>query len=144
MEYVTKSTIVSHQVLNTDSGELEHRDFIEVQKTKQVRGGFNLMYHKSYEEVTEQVITSNADLRLFNWVTNQFTYKRVEVPLIYSQCTVQVSQPKFSKFIKRLIDVGYIRRIARGIYKLNPNIYVPFRADAAELQAEWNTDIITT
>lgn len=106
---------------------------------KQIKGGFNMMYHKSYEEVTEQAITSNKDLKLFNWVTNQFTYVRVESPIVYSVCPIEVSQPKFSKFIKLLLQLKYIKRIARGIYRLNPFIYVPFRADASALQAEWKS-----
>lgn len=105
---------------------------------KKLRGGFNMIYHKSYEEITEEAIKSNNDVKLFNWVTNQFTYARVEVPLVYADCTVDVSQPTFSRMIKTLVRLKYIKRVGRGIYRLNPFIYVPFRADGSELQQEWN------
>jgi len=138
MEIVTKQRIISEKILNKDTGQLEDIIFTEQHKSKKIRGGFNLMYHKSYEEVTEQVIKSNKDVRLFNWITNQFTYARIEVPLVYSQCDIEVSQPQFSRMIKQLLELNYIKRISRGIYRLNPFVYVPFRANAEELQHEWD------
>jgi hypothetical protein len=137
VEFVTKNTIITKQVLNNNTGELESIDFREVRDKTKIRGGFNMIYHKSYEEITEAVITSNKDLKLFNWITNQFTYARVEAPLVYSICDIDVSQPKFSKFIKQLVKLEYICRVAHGIYRLNPFIYVPFKADASILQKEW-------
>jgi len=135
--HVSKSLIITHKVLNEATGELEPTEFTEVAKKSRIKGGFNLMYHKSYEEVVEAVISSNTDMRLFNWVTNQFTYKTSIAQLVHKQCSVQVSQPKFSKFIKLLLDVEYIRRVGRGVYMLNPFIYVPYKANAAELQNDW-------
>ena len=132
-----KNTIVTKKVLNENTGELELTKFDEVKKRKNIRGGFNMIYHKSYEEVMEEVIKSNKDVKLFNWVTNQFTYARVEVPLTFSVCPIQVSQPQFAKTIKKLLELQYILRVSRGIYRLNPFMYLPFRANAEELQKEW-------
>ncbi|MBD3842844.1 MAG: hypothetical protein IE909_13360 [Campylobacterales bacterium] len=96
-----------------------------------------MLYHKSYEEVTEQVIKSNMDMKLFNWITNRFTYQRIESTILYSECPIKISQSQFAKMIKKLQEVGYIRRVARGIYRLNPFMYLPFKADGSELQKEW-------
>ncbi len=96
------------------------------------------MYHKNYEEITESVINSNKDLKLFNWITNQFTYKRIETSLSFLDCTVSVSQTQFAKMLKKLVDIKYIKRRKRGIYRLNPYIYVPYNANGSELQEEWN------
>lgn len=137
MEYTTKSDIIHKQVLNKKTGELEDKEFQEVKKSKQIKGGFNMIYHKSYEEIMEEVIKSNKDLKLFNWITNRFTYQRIESPIIYSECEIDISQPSFSKMVKKLNDLEYIIRVSRGIYRLNPFIYVPFRGDATELQKEW-------
>ena len=98
-----------------------------------------MIYHKSYEQITEEAIKSNKDLKLFNWITNRFTYNKVEVPLVFTECTIDVSQPQFSRMIKQLNELDYIMRVSRGIYRLNPFIYVPFRASAEELQHEWKT-----
>jgi len=138
MTVTTKSEIISHKILNEVTGEIEPKDFQQVKESKQIRGGFNLMYHKSYEEITEQVIKSSTDVKLFNWVTNQFTYQRIETPITYSVCKVRVSQPQFSRMIKHLVELDYLLRVSRGIYRLNPFIYVPFKAGAEELQKEWN------
>jgi hypothetical protein len=131
------NTIITKKVLNENTGELEYTRFDEIKERKNVRGGFNMIYHKSYEEVMESVIKSNKDIKLFNWITNQFTYARVEVPLTYSICPIEVSQPQFAKTIKKLLELQYIIRVGRGIYRLNPFIYLPFRANAEELQEEW-------
>jgi len=141
MEFITKSKIIPHKILNEATGELEVKDFMEVEKRSRLKGGFNLMYHKSYEEITEKVINSNKDLRLFNWITNQFTYARVESLIIYSACNIGISQSQFAKMVKKLMSQQYIIRVARGIYRLNPYTYVPFRANAEELQREW-TEIV--
>lgn len=138
MRFVTKHDIITHRVLNETTGELEDKQFIEQRTGKQLRGGFNMIYHKSYEEVTEQVVKSATDMKLFNWITNRFTYARIESTIVYSECTVETSQPQFARMVKKLQDVDYLYRVSRGVYRLNPFIYVPFRADGSELQREWN------
>ena len=138
MEYTTKSTIISKRVLNDATGEIETLDFREETKTKRIRGGFNMIYHKSYEDVMETSVKSNRELKLFNWITNRFTYQRVESAIVYSECKLDISQPAFSKLVKHLVNINYLFRVARGIYRLNPYIYVPFRADASTLQREWD------
>lgn len=137
MEYTTKSNIIVKQVLNENTGEIESKQFREEKTTKTIRGGYNMIYHKSYEEVMEEVVKSNKDLKLFNWITNRFTYQRVESPIIFTECKLDISQPSFSKMVKLLNDLSYLLRVGRGIYRLNPFIYVPFRADASSLQQEW-------
>ena len=137
MEYVTKNSIITHKVLNDNTGELESKDFMEIQKRKLVKGGFILMYYKSYEQITESVITSNKDLKLFHWITNQFTKNRIESVITHTACTVDVSQPKFSKFVKQLVELNYLCRVSRGIYRLNPFVYVPYQSNAETLQTEW-------
>ena len=137
MEVVTKLDIITKQVLNETTGELESKTFREEKTKTTVRGGFNLMYHKSYEEVTEAAVKSNTDIKVFNWITNRFTYQKVDVPLLYNDCTIEISQPQFTRLIKRLLDLSYLKRTGRGIYRLNPFIYLPYKADGAELQKEW-------
>ena len=97
------------------------------------------MHYKSYEQITESVITSNKDLKLFHWITNQFTKNRIESAITHTACTVDVSQPKFSKFVKQLVELNYLCRVSRGIYRLNPFVYVPYQSNAETLQAEWLT-----
>ena len=138
MSYGKLDLIITKKVLNDNTGELESQDYRSVPNKSSIRGGFNLMYHKSYEEVIEQAIKSNTDIKLFNWITNKFTYQRIETTLIFSECSVKVSQPQFSRMIKKLTDLNYLKRISRGIYRLNPFIYIPYKASGSELQHEWS------
>ena len=137
MRFEKSTHIMTHKILNEDSGELEAKDYKELKEVSNLRGGFNMIYHKTYEEVTESAIKSNTDIKLFNWITNQFTYQKVDVPLPFSKCNINVSQPQFSRIIKRLIELNYLLRTNRGIYRLNPFIYLPYKANGEELQSEW-------
>jgi len=137
MKFYTSIDIITKKVLNENTGELEDKQFIEKKYRKKIRGGYNLMYHIDFFEIENKVIRSSKDMELFNWITNQFTYKQVEVNLSYSICPIKISQPQFAKMIKKLIEIGYLMRIRRGIYRLNPFVYVPYKANAEELQEEW-------
>jgi hypothetical protein len=138
MQFVTKLESITHKILNEATGELESKDFKEIRKHRRVKGGFNFMYHKDYEAVTETVVKSNKDLKLFNWITNKFAKTKVEVQIVHSTCDLDISQPVFSKMIKKLIEIKYLKRVGRGIYRLNPFIYVPYQGDVETLQREWN------
>ena len=138
MRFEKSTHIMTHKILNEDSGELEVKDYKELKEVSNLRGGFNMIYHKSYEEVTESAVKSNTDIKLFNWITNSFTYQKVDVPLPFNKCYIDISQPQFSRMIKRLIELKYLFRTSRGIYRLNPFMYLPFRANGEELQKEWN------
>lgn len=107
---------------------------------KNIKGGFNMIYHKAYEDIMEEVINSKKELKLFNWITNKFTYQRIEVPLPFTEVSF-ISKRQFSEMIKKLVELKYIQRISKGLYRLNPFIYLPYRSDATQLQQEWN-DII--
>ena len=140
MELVTKYDIVTHTILNESTGELESKDFIETFKKKKMRGGFNLIYHNPYEEIMELVVNSNKEMKLFNWVTNQFSKNRVETYVTFSVCKedgIEISKRQFSEMVKILVREKYLMRIRRGIYRLNPFIYLPTMADAESLQREW-------
>jgi hypothetical protein len=137
MEITTSARIITKQVLNENSGELEQVEFQEVKKTSKLRGGFKMMYDP-YNVVMEQVVKSNKDIKVFNWITSQFTYQRVETSLSYLDCSIEVSKPQFTKMIGKLVELDYLRRVKRGIYRLNPYMYLPFRSNGAELQKEWN------
>ena len=105
-----------------------------------MRGGFNLIYHNPYEEIMELVVNSNKEMKLFNWVTNQFSKNRVETYVTFSVCKedgIEISKRQFSEMVKILVREKYLMRIRRGIYRLNPFIYLPTMSDATSLQREW-------
>jgi len=95
------------------------------------------MYHLDFFEILNQVIKSQKDMKLFTWITYQFTSNQIEVNISYSKCSIKISENKYKRMIKRLVDLDYLMRISRGVYRLNPFVYVPYKADASELQKEW-------
>jgi len=137
MIHTQVDTIITQKVLNEETGELESKDFKEQRKFKKIKGGFNMIYHKAYEEIMEAVVNSKKELKLFNWVTNKFTYQRVETPLPFSEVDF-ISKRQFSVMLKSLVDLNYLKRISNGVYRLNPFTYLPFKANGEELQKEWN------
>ena len=137
MEFYTTVNIIPKKVLNENTGELEDKQFIEKKYKKRIKGGSNIMYHLDFFEIERQAIKSQKDVELFVWITNQFTYKQVEAHISYSKCPIKISESQYKKMIRRLLDLGYLMRISRGVYRLNPFVYVPYKADASELQKEW-------
>ncbi len=140
MEIITRTDIITHKVLNEDSGELEPKDFKQVKEYKKIKGGFAMMYYKNYDAVLEAVITSKKDMELFNHIRGKFTYARIEVVLSTADVATEVgiSKPKVSRFIKQLLELNFLHRVGRGTYRMNPFIFLPYRSNAEELQAEWN------
>jgi len=138
MEIVTTSRIIEHSVLNADTGELQRVAFREEKTKKSIRGGFRMTY-PSYDEALLKVIKSAKDLEITIFIRELFTYQRVEVVLVKSDIAndLNVSEQKATDVIKRMINASLLKRVARGTYRLNPFMFLPFRADGSVLQKEW-------
>jgi len=140
MNIKISTEIITKTILNEETGELYKQDFKEIKETKKIKGGFRMVY-KEYDEICEEVVNSNKELRLFHWIKSQFTYQRVETYITYSKAVedgVDISKRQFSQMIKKLVELEFLKRVTRGIYRMNPFMYLPYRADTEELQAEWN------
>jgi predicted transcriptional regulator len=138
MVFTTSTGIITQQVLNEDTGELEIKNYREERKSTNIKGGFSMVY-KDYDEVLEEVIKSNIDMKIFQIIKKSFTYKRIEVVLSSTDISKQlnISKPKVTRFIKNLIDNAFLKRVGRGTYRMNPFMFIPFRSDSSELQQEW-------
>ena len=139
VHYVTSERIVSHKILNDATGELEAKDFMEMKQKKKLKGGFSMVY-LDYDEAVESIIRSQLDFSLVVAIRKMFTYKRVEVVLSATDISQKfsVSKSKVDLLIKKMLTASLLKRVSRGTYRLNPYMYLPFRADGPELQAEWN------
>ena len=110
----------------------------EIKTTKKIKSGFRMMY-KSYEEAMEQIISSKKDYAIAIHIKNLFTYNKIE---IYIQSTeisksFKVAKSKVSMIIKAMVDNKLLMRVDRGVYRLNPFMYLPYRSEAEVLQREW-------
>ena len=138
MEVTTRLDIVTKKVLNESSGELEDVVFKQEIKRKRIRGGFMLTY-KTYDDVVIDIIRSQLDLKTIVYIRDLFTKNRTENVLSKSDIAdnMNISPQKATSIIKKMVEHELLMRVSRGIYRLNPFMYVPFRADGSELQEEW-------
>ena len=138
VRFIETHTIITKQVLNTTTGELEAKDFCEVKNSKQLKGGFSMVY-KSYDEVLSNCIKSNLDWVIILHIREQFTYARIEVVLSPTAIAKELgtSKQKVTETLKHIVYYELLLRVSRGIYRLNPFMYLPVRSNGAELQKEW-------
>jgi hypothetical protein len=131
--------IITKKVLNETSGELEVKDFKQMKTRKQIKGGF-AMYYISYEEAIENILSSKLDWTIILEIKNQFTYARVECPISAIEISKRLgcSTQKVTKIITLMIEQKLLMRVRKGLYRLNPFMIIPFRADGELLQKEWN------
>ena len=138
MQFTTTKQSITHKILNETTGELEPKQFDEIVKKKRIKGGFRMVY-KSYDDALLAIVKSTKDLELVIFIRDMFTYRQVEVNLStsYLQEQTGMAKSKITEVISRMVASELLRKVRRGVYKLNPYMYVPFRADAEELQSEW-------
>ena len=132
--------IITQRVLNENSGELETKEFKEIRQTTGLIGGFNMIYHTRYEDIMLNVCTGSTSTALFIWITNQFTYMNTDVLLRYNNASKDIdrlSKGKYYQIVKQLVELEYLKKISKGVYRLNPFIYIPYKANGALLQKEW-------
>lgn len=140
MQFTTTKQSITHKILNETTGELEPKQFDEIVKKKRIKGGFRMIY-KSYDDALLAIVKSTKDLELVIFIRDMFTYRQVEVNLStsYLQEQTGMAKSKITEVISRMVAAELLRKVRRGVYKLNPYMYVPFRADVETLQAEWLT-----
>ena len=138
MEFTTYSGILTQQVLNETTGELEVKQYREEIKRTKLKGGFSMVY-KDYDTILENVITSNMDMKLFQLIKSSFTHARIEVVLSSTTISAKlgISKPKVTRFIKQLVDLHFLKRVDKATYRMNPFIFIPFKSNGSLLQEEW-------
>lgn len=137
MEYVKSECIVTHQILE-ESGEITTKDFKEIKTGKQIKGGFRMTY-ASYDIAVMNIIKSKKDFEIVLFIRNLFTYNNSEKYISSTDIakTFEVSKQKVTQLITASVEEKLLLRVNKGTYRLNPFMFVPFRADAALLQKEW-------
>ena len=139
MLFTESYEIISHKILNEDIGEIENKDFKEVKKRKKIRGGFRMAY-LLYDEAVANIIKSNIDFIIITRIREMFTYRQIENNLSPTQLAkdFNVSRQKISNLLKQMKEQKMILKVKGTIYRFNPFMYIPFRANAEELQREWD------
>lgn len=138
MKVYTPIEIISQRVLDEATGEF-HTQQLEKRKTyKKIRGGFRMVY-EAYDQALIETVTSSKDLMVVTYIRDMFTYTKCEVYLSSKDIASKfdISSRKVESLIKKLVETSLLARVGRGVYRLNPYMYIPFRADAELLQEEW-------
>ena len=132
--------IISQKVLNETTGELETQDCRVIDRKSTIRGGFKMIY-KSYDDIQAEVLKSGLDIKIFLYIREKFTYMRVESILSARDIAKELntSTPKVSVLMKELVDKKFLKRVHRGIYRMNPFMFLPYKSDGVTLQKEWNS-----
>jgi len=96
------------------------------------------MYKNGYDMVMLN-LNSKLEMKIFIEIRDSFTKNKVEVNLSQVELAKKFDSTKstVNRLIKKFIDIEFLIKIERGIYRMNPFIYVPYQADAQILQEEW-------
>ena len=140
MGYYRSDKSITHKVLNESTGELEPKTFNEESELINIKGGYVKMYYKNYDEVMIESIKSNLDTRLFVRIREHFTYDKKEALVSPSKIAedYKTSRQNVTKFIEKLVELKFIMRVGRSEYRLNPFMYIPYKAKGDILQKEWD------
>jgi len=127
-KHCTKTMLISS--LDNNGAIIDTRKYKRVSK---IKGGFSKMYSNDYIKTQELTIRSKTDLLIWNW----FITNTQDNNLVYLNSTkladkMQISRQAIHKFIKKAIEAGFIRRINRGEYQINPFIYIPHKITSEE------------
>ncbi len=103
------------------------------------------IWDNAFKWVENKVIHSNTDMKIFNDIQtgadriNQVYINQTEWAKEYG-----VSRDKIAKFIKKLVDIGFIHRRAVGVYTVNPFVYCSSKAwgsggnsSIIKIQSDW-------
>ena len=93
--------------------------------------------------IMEKTCKSAKDISVFNALTERTDKEnKVRIDNISDLAkTLEVSRPKLTMFLKALVTNGFFHKLDRGVYMINPIIFVGRRVRSnalrAEAQANW-------
>lgn len=135
---------ITHKVLNEQTGEFESKEFIEKRQATGIAGGWRMVYTNRYQEIMMNVCSGKTSTAIFIWVSSQYKKNNIEIALKYDnakKCIPKLSKSQYHTVLKQLIQLDFIRKVSRGIYRMNPYIYLPYGLktnEIVQLQQEWN------
>jgi len=134
---ILKYTVITENLINPITGEISTKDFKEIKPRSKLKGGFKMCY-KLFDKALIEVVKGEKDLRVFLHIKNMFTKHKIEIALNARKISEQleVSTPKVSSVISKMVKADMLMRVERGLYRLNPFAYIPYQS-SSDLQEEW-------
>jgi predicted regulator of amino acid metabolism with ACT domain len=99
------------------------------------------MVYSTYDEAVASIITSKVDFIILVHIRDLFTYMQTEVSISSADIAklFGVSKPKVTRLISAMLEHSLLYRVSKGIYRLNPFMFLPYKSNGATLQADWKT-----
>lgn len=102
------------------------------------------MYKKSYLKTQEECVKSLTDLRIWNFcIDNTRADFSVSINISKLGKSLGVSRQKVHQFVKKAIEVGFIKKNPNCDYELNPFIFTPYGCSDESVynkQQEWKVN----
>ena len=136
------STSIPMEVLNPETGEFETKRFTQDSTYNTgIKQGWRRMYI-AYDEVMEH-LNSQKEIQMFIHIRNLFTKSKPNVNINQTKLAKEfdVNRVTLNRFVKKLTSVEFINKEDDSSYRMNPYMFIPYRADAKTLQEEWNERI---
>jgi hypothetical protein len=147
MKEVTRKTMVELNLEDSVTGEftrvsgerVETEKYYSIKKITARINGMDLF------TVMEKTCTSSKDIHIFNMLTDMSDN---EGNIVIGNITrmakeLGVSRVKLSVFLKKLIDIEFLKKTNNGEYAVNPFIFIGRRVrsneDREKLQLKWHS-----
>ena len=126
MKHYTES--MTKLVLNETSGELETQLFIrDIEVKNSGKQGWTKMYKNGYDMVMLN-LNSKLEMKIFIATRDSFSRTKIETNISQVKLAEKFNTTKLTvnRFIKKLVEIGFLIKIERGIYRMNPFIYISY------------------
>ena len=132
-ESFIKQTVDEH-------GEVKDERYTRDTKyTKNGKQGWIRMYKNGYDETMIQ-LKSTLEMNIFIYIRDEFTKNQEEVGFVQVDMAKKFNTTphKINHLMRKLVDVGFLMKIRRGVYRMNPYILAPYQANLQNLQDHWD------
>jgi len=127
--------IITKKVLNEKTGEIKEEAFRL--KKLSIKGGSSNMYKNFYDIIVEIASVSKTSAMLLKRLNEVMNTNKLDVNVSYRDFKDICGKKAYTMFIKRCIDLNYIKRTGNGVYRINPFILIPYKLNGAKAQREW-------
>ena len=140
----TSKAIITKTVVDLQTGEIKEEEYIQKKEIKSLKGGFYMGY-KELNEAIADIANSRKEYMTVWKIINEFTYKKTEVSFNVKRIAKELNDNKYGykidnkfvyKIINRMVENDILMNIGKS-YRINPFMYVPYKADIGKLQEEW-------
>ena len=127
------------QVLN-ENGEIVPERFTKDNAYKKNgKQGWVKMYKNGYDEVMMS-LKSDLEKNIFIKIRDMFTKNQDEVSISQTDLAsiFKTTSPTVNRFMKKMEQIGFLFKVRKGVYRMNPYILTPYQSETQRLQDDWD------